>query len=473
MSAKSDASNKSPFPSDLCVWERTESPRYLTIREEMLQLFDGDECMAKVLTALKMFHKRRVQDYWDSNGKSDLWISAKIENIAFWTLDTVSPRKIGDCLKELENQGYLKIFRPPGWKQSSAYLLNVGLINDRLKALPVVQEFPGSHRSARMPNGETAGSAQTATEIGTDDSPFGTKDVTFGTDAEHKRNLLSNLSTDLKKQSEPPLSPYAERAEENTEEVPAWNNDGGELVVSALRRQRGIKLTPKQRTLIREKLAMVLIVEGLIDRVASEFCAWATEHHRLGEPQLICQGRWLKCLKGEEELYVSLDTDTPPSVSPTPGLPAVAAPPQTSPELLKALNTLLPKSNGLPPLSARWNEVVKSGPPVVAWKDHTAGDTALRALMADPQFASQSEAVLAKAESLCAAKHEKGAYLTFGWLIKPGKWVELLNGQHDWLLGDAPKKPKANPVDAMMEEQRKRVEEEKRRNQKLDSTGVG
>ena len=233
-----------------------------------------------------------------------------------------------------------------------------------------------------------------------------------------------------------PLPP-SEENQENAE-FEEWTNDGGDLIIAALRPERGFNIGRSQRRLIKEKLAMVPIRNGLVERVVAAFANWAREHHRTGEPQLICQGRWRKCLMGEEE--VSLDADTPPT--PLPEIQEQAmllSHPPSSQDLAEVQKQFHDKVfNGLPALALRWNEVVKSGPPVVVWKEHTVGDTALRALMVDPAFQSQSEALLVKAEKLCAAKHPKGSYLTFGWLIKPGKWCEVLNGQHDWLLGEGP-----------------------------------
>ena len=280
------------------------------------------------------------------------------------------------------------------------------------------------------------------------------------------------------KETNNPLPPSEETQEQNTNaiaepgvlreieftEFDDWTNDGGDAVIAALRRQKGIKLSPKQRQTIREKLVMVLIREGLIDETAYRFALWAREHNKAGEPQLICYGRWLKCLKGEE----SLDID-PPDLPSTP----VSLPPiDLQPISPKSPPDIPPASphNGLPPLALRWNEVVHSGPPVVAWKEQSNGDFLLRTLMSDLAFQRESETALAKAEKLCAAKHPKGSYLTFGWFIKPGKWCEVLNGQHDWLLGDGPAQPKKS-VFQQAKEQMRADREAKKADKNLDSGG--
>jgi hypothetical protein len=60
--------------------------------------------------------------------------------------------------------------------------------------------------------------------------------------------------------------------------------------------------------------------------------------------------------------------------------------------------------------------------------------------------------------------------LTFGWFIKPGKWCEVLNGQHDWLLGDGPAQPKKS-VFQQAKEQMRADREAKKADKNLDSGG--
>ena len=60
------------------------------------------------------------------------------------------------------------------------------------------------------------------------------------------------------------------------------------------------------------------------------------------------------------------------------------------------------------------------------------------------------------------------SYLTFGWFIKPGKWCEVLNGQHDWLLGDGPAQQPKKGMGALIE-QFKAECEAKKGDKNLDS----
>lgn len=465
MAAKSESAQKTPFPSQLCVWERTEDPQYLEIRQEILQLFNGDEYMAKVMAVFKMFQRRKVRDLWDAGGKGDLWITTTARNIHFWTLETVSVRKIVDCLKALEDQGYLQVKRVSGWKDASSYLLNVKLLNDRLKALPVVLNLPPTSRYAQMHNDEVPSSAQTTSPLCTDDTPI-------CTDAEH----ISNLSRDL---SEPspnnPLPPSEKTQEQNTSaEEEHWADaaTAASMLLSYLRVAKAPGLikanSNSARVAIMENLARRLkghqVLSDRIGPVVDFFCNWYLSRPSDDKPHYvsIVGGKFLDMLTGD----ASLDTD-PPDLPSTP----VSLPPiDLQPISPKSPPDIPPASphNGLPPLALRWNEVVHSGPPVVAWKEQSNGDFLLRTLMSDLAFQRESETALAKAEKLCAAKHPKGSYLTFGWFIKPGKWCEVLNGQHDWLLGDGPAQQPKKGMGALIE-QFKAECEAKKGDKNLDS----
>jgi hypothetical protein len=316
-----------------------------------------------------------------------------------------------------------------------------------------------------MHNDEVPSSAQTTSPLCTDDTPI-------CTDAEH----ISNLSRDL---SEPspnnPLPPSEKTQEQNTSaEEEHWADaaTAASMLLSYLRVAKAPGLikanSNSARVAIMENLARRLkghqVLSDRIGPVVDFFCNWYLSRPSDDKPHYvsIVGGKFLDMLTGD----ASLDTD-PPDLPSTP----VSLPPiDLQPISPKSPPDIPPASphNGLPPLALRWNEVVHSGPPVVAWKEQSNGDFLLRTLMSDLAFQRESETALAKAEKLCAAKHPKGSYLTFGWFIKPGKWCEVLNGQHDWLLGDGPAQQPKKGMGALIE-QFKAECEAKKGDKNLDS----
>jgi hypothetical protein len=272
-----------------------------------------------------------------------------------------------------------------------------------------------------------------------------------------------------------PLPPSEETQEQNTSaEEEHWADaaTAASMLLSYLRVAKAPGLikanSNSARVAIMENLARRLkghqVLSDRIGPVVDFFCNWYLSRPSDDKPHYvsIVGGKFLDMLTGD----ASLDTDPPDLPSTSVSLPPIDLQP-ISPKSPPDIPPASPH-NGLPPLALRWNEVVHSGPPVVAWKEQSNGDFLLRTLMSDPVFQRESETALAKAEKLCAAKHPKGSYLTFGWFIKPGKWCEVLNGQHDWLLGDGPAQQPKKGMGALIE-QFKAECEAKKGDKNLDS----
>jgi hypothetical protein len=247
-----------------------------------------------------------------------------------------------------------------------------------------------------------------------------------------------------------------------TEQQFLEGNDAYLAVKLALSKHRGFDPNQSEKKKLKSNLAEHRIRADLVPLVVDRFVKWVGDQAKEIPPSCVASKTFLTLLTGEE----SLDTDTPDSPSTPVSLPPIDLQP-ISPKSPPDIPPASPH-NGLPPLALRWNEVVHSGPPVVAWKEQSNGDFLLRTLMSDPVFQRESETALAKAEKLCAAKHPKGSYLTFGWFIKPGKWCEVLNGQHDWLLGDGPAQQPKKGMGALIE-QFKAECEAKKGDKNLDS----
>ena len=181
---------------------------------------------------------------------------------------------------------------------------------------------------------------------------------------------------------------------------------------------------------------MVPILEALIDPVVARFGNWAREQARIVDASLIVRGRWLKMLKGDEPLELSLDEDS-----------VVARVERrmngASNEMSRALDKLIPPQfpraaappadgiewvGDLPEFAVRWNTVVKSGPPVVIW-DRTGWDHKnLVAAVANKGWSENVDKVLEKCQSILEVGNPLSAHITFSWLLKPGNYATLLNG---------------------------------------------
>ena len=428
---------------------------YLILSKDFLEITQDNHCEAALLALFEYWANGEIaKPNWDDSS-GDPWIEATVKEIEAMLFGLYATKKIRESLKSLAARGFISIEKAERYEATS-YRLNCDAVNTVMG----YDSPPWVKRDTVNPDavGEKGhGAVGENTHIKEEES------VDQCT-PENKPYIIPLLTEEAQEQNTNAIAEPGVLREIEFTEFDDWTNDGGDVVIAALRRQRGVKLTPKHRTLIREKLAMVPIREGLIETVAAVFTDWATEHHRVGEPQLICQGKWLKRLKGEAEVYADI-RDLPSTPVSLPPIELQPISPKSPPDIPPAS-----PHNGLPPLALRWNEVVHSGPPVVAWKEQSNGDFLLRTLMSDLAFQRESETALAKAEKLCAAKHPKGSYLTFGWFIKPGKWCEVLNGQHDWLLGDGPAQPKKS-VFQQAKEQMRADREAKKADKNLDSGG--
>ena len=454
--------------AESCI-KHVAEPELLIIRNDYVRITQQDHCAAALLAWLEYRTNGELPRLKNSKVHREPWITSTFALIEADLCKHYTFKTIRAALDKLVRLGFVQTSSTTkeDREKGTRFLFKIETIQTAIGR--EVKEVSGKFQSGKFQS--ASGKFQSVTgEL----QPASGKFPPTYKEAESSTCMSeSNQSNSEPKTNTPPSE---ETQEQNTNaiaepgvlreieftEFDDWTNDGGDAVIAALRRQKGIKLSPKQRQTIREKLVMVLIREGLIDETAYRFALWAREHNKAGEPQLICYGRWLKCLKGEE----SLDID-PPDLPSTPvSLPPIdlqPISPKSPPDI-----PLASPHNGLPPLALRWNEVVHSGPPVVAWKEQSNGDFLLRTLMSDLAFQRESETALAKAEKLCAAKHPKGSYLTFGWFIKPGKWCEVLNGQHDWLLGDGPAQQPKKGMGALIE-QFKAECEAKKGDKNLDS----
>jgi hypothetical protein len=261
-----------------------------------------------------------------------------------------------------------------------------------------------------------------------------------GEESTHDPLLVEVSEKEIEEENTAPSLPpitESEKTEDEQAKIPDveftefddWVNDGGYLILGALRRERGLKITPKTRLSIREAVTMVPIRESLIEPVVSRFADWARKLGKPCDPASLVRGRWLKMLKGDEPLALGLDEDSTP-VS------------RSSPELNRALNTILapsfprsaaPPSSGLPPLAERWNTIAPAHLKVEIWSSVGKVNANLQAALRDKGFTESLDKTLKWCQSVWEVGREDG-YVTFSWFIKPGVYMEILNHGHDWLL---------------------------------------
>jgi len=448
--------------AESCI-KHVAEPELLIIRNDYIRITQQDHCAAALLAWLEYRTNGELPRLKNSKVHREPWITSTFALIESDLCKHYTFKTIRAALDKLVRLGFVQtsFTTKEDREKGTRFLLKIETIQTAIGR--EVKEVSGKFQSGKF----QSRSGKFQPETGELQSASGEFQPPYK-EAESSSCISESNQSNFESKTNTP--PSEENQENTSAEEERWV-DGPEaatLILASMRRPGALSGPGSARTKITEGLAVdgLSINSSIIDPVVDKFSKWAKTCGRKVTADAVITGRWLRILTGAEPL--SLDTDT----LDLPSTPVNLPPIDLQPISLKPPPPIPPASprNELPFLALRWNEVVHSGPPVVVWKEQSNGDFLLRILMSDPAFQRESEKALTKAEKLCAAKHPKGSYLTFGWFIKPGKWCEVLNGQHDWLLGDGPAQPKKS-VFQQAKEQMRADREAKKADKNLDSGG--
>ena len=435
------------------VWHRQDSP-YLRINYEMMQLFDFDQYMALVTSALANLHSQSVKSLYavEKPVPAELWFSASKRFIRICCMGMVSARKIDCCLDNLIEIGYLKS-RPPAFiGGDSSYCLDVKKLNGDLAALPVQTGIPDPDPCPNRVNGYRKAKgldgtdAVTKTLDGTDaDDSTAPMPAADGTDAEHKVNSLSKSSNPIEEEPPTPL-PEESKTEEpedeadlqlNVDNISEWVQDlfhekTGRQFSTIMGKDRGRFVAMAEQD---GAAALKRKIEAFIDsggKTPADFLrkmpgAFPKTPMRR-EPEA---GRQVF----ERRLAV--------------GQGGFGGRPQ--PSASKSQIGPRPHTDQTRGLVLRWNGIVTSRP--AAFEGNCGyAVSMLEQMQMDAEFMTGFDEICQKAQKIITAKGPDDAtWLTFGWLFKTPdggagqNWGRLFRGELDWMAksgksgGSAPK----------------------------------
>ena len=416
--------------SHILVWQRNVNPRWLTLRIEMLQLFDFDEYPAKLCTAFGQLHAHYSLKREDDDD-SPVVITASKDFLRRICLGMISVRKIDETLEILTQRGYLTITKPEGFYRSWSFVLNVEKLNADLQALPASVVIPGgdrpssdkrAFRSANLPNGKLAALK-----------------INSSLKAESENTTTNNIPLPPSSESEKNEHAPEQAEEKSVEPEIVQGRDAYLAVKQALEREKGFKPKPSERVRMQEALSSKALYQDSIAPTVARFVEWARKKNSVPSPPAVCFSPWLEMMEEPPDMYFmpSLDVDSAPPRRPPASEPAPARrkPPASEPA---------PPSNGLPPLAKKWNEIVTAGPKVEVWAFKGKDADNLYLSLADEGFTETLDKTLKWCQAVWQAGHSKRDYVTFSWLVKLGTWAEILNGKHEYLL-----RPERLPVSGL------------------------
>jgi hypothetical protein len=414
------------------------------IRKDFLSIVNDDPCEAALLATFEYWTNGVLSEpNW--NDENEPWVSATVKEIQAAVFGMYGAKAIRERIDSLISRGYLSKETCERY-EASRYLLLSDAVNEAI--------------DRGIPSWVKKATRKTAAVGENDHGPVGEKDQfkeeesSGGEECINTQNISPTPS-----EKEPENEHGSTEAESDSGDSEEWTNDGGEAVVNALRRQPGIKPTPKQRKSIREFFAMVAIRADRIDATCAAFAIWAKDNGKLHELDLIHRGYWLKILKGEKDLRsLSLDADSVVQRVER-RMESMAR------EQCAALDKLIwgkpevapPSPPPLPDLAVKWNEVMADtpAPKVEDWCPGSRADVNLQAALKDPGFIKNLDKTLKVCHDVWDRGNPKCGYVTLSWLLKKGIWAEIINGDHNWLLTqektDGPREPDGFDMDAGLE----------------------
>ena len=394
------------------------------IRMDYMRMTDEDHCAS----ALMNYFAFKAECLLQTHPKLAPWHVATYLEIEQGLCNHYSYRTIKEALDKISKWGYVKMVLPTR-TEPGRFLFDVPLVKQAI-ANRAPMEVVDNTGSVILQDGSRRFDILPPDEAKRFDETTPTNCNFAGPYKEETSERCT--SEDV----QPPIPP----AEDEEQEMAFLEGEDAYLRVRlALSKHRGFDPNQSEKRKLKANLAEHHIRADLVSPVVDRFVEWAKKQTKEIPPSCVASKTFLALLMGEE----SLDVDKQPAESRgfTPHKTLPPSPPTSLPVA----------TNGLPALAKRWNEVVKSGPPILAWDRDSEMAKALSSLEKNPSFQEQVETMLMKVERLCAAKHEKGGFMSLSWILKkPGRWSEILNGEKDWMLGDGPAQKKKSPIDLLM-----------------------
>jgi hypothetical protein len=424
-----------PMPEWIGVWERTDNSRFLTIRLEVLQLFDYDQSVAKVASVLIRLHNITAEKNAAEEKRREPWFSMSHNKIRAWCLGMISVRSVNDAIKTIAAKGVLTVREGDGLYGTSSYLLNVHKLNKMLQDLPEDTTIPDPDKCPERRKGWVAREAKNnlckIAEVAEAEqfSKFAevvskSAEVNLSKFADYTRSSLQDLTQDLSTPivpipENPPETPTAEPTTEPSEiicedlqktvdTISDWMHNqihsmGLRPPTAPASRKNSLKLES-----CRESLGEVRFSQKLAEFIESGGRSYDKFAASLNAPRV----------SSYEPRHSS-----PVSRPAFAGRREVSQHPPNQPSAFVGQ---------IPPHAKEWNERV----PGSAWKVWDAKlEAALRGCLANQDFVKHWPEVLTK----CAAIDAKGNTVSFGWLIEKGGWVNVVNGERDFLLREEKK----------------------------------
>lgn len=427
---------------DQAVWRREES-NFLYLRYEIMQLFEFDQYMALVTTALIGWHTHELNvAFKDNKPRKELWFGMSKRFLRICCMGMVGERKIDECVARLQDMDYLEIKPPSVIGGHNQYLLNVPKLNKDLKALPESSIVPDPEPCPNRVNGYVAAKNNALMRVRTDaDEPSARMRTSVRIDAEHKEiSVLSNKEEPINTNPVVPLpitgtedhpnpaedidTLFDEDSELTIDNISEWVQDlfheqTGRQYSTIMGKDRG-KFVAMSESLgtagLRAKIKAFIDSGG---KTPADFLrqmpTGMTKQSRLNEPY---RGSVVRERRSDES-YVLPRRSTQPSASTA---------------------RIEQHSDATRDLVLRWNMLVPDRKVEFEGTARGYSIAMLEQMRLDTEFMANYDAICRKASAIVAAKKDEASWLNFGWLFRIDKggtglnWGKLVRRDLDFML---------------------------------------